>query len=260
MGVIEIDRLDAPDLVPYSALTDGGLRRDGLFIAESPKVIERALAAGFTPLSILCEARHIGGDAAGIIAFCPEIPVYTGPGELLASLTGYRLTRGVLCAMKRPEPVPAESLVSAASRICVIYDVCDATNVGAIFRSAAALGYDAVILSRESCDPLNRRSIRVSMGAVFQIPWGYADDIPALLKAHSFVSVTTVLSERSVDLRSVEVDPESRYAVILGSEGYGLPRNVIETSDIQVCIPMKHGVDSLNVGAAAAIVLWHFCR
>lgn len=260
MGIFEIERLDGPGLAPYSALTEGGLRRNGLFIAESPKVIERALAAGFTPLSILCEARHINGDASNIINSHPEIPVYTGSRELLASLTGYVLTRGVLCAMRRPEAVPPQSLLKTAGRICVIYDVCDSTNVGVIFRSAAALGYDAVILSKESCDPLNRRSIRVSMGAVFQIPWGYTDDVSALLQANSFVAVTTVLSEKSVDLRSVEVDHDSKYAVILGSEGYGLPRDVIESSDIQVSIPMKHGVDSLNVGAAAAIVLWHFCR
>lgn len=258
MPIIEIDTLEHPGLTPYSSLTESAIRESGIFIAESPKVIERALDAGMTPLSLLCEKKHITGDAAGIIEQMPEMTVYTGSPELLATLTGYTLTRGVLCAMKRPRPLTVPDMLKNAKRVCVIYDVCDATNIGVIFRSAAALGYDGVLLSKGSCDPLNRRSIRVSMGTVFQIPWALTDDVAASLKSEGICTVCTTLGDRSVSLRDFIVDADGRYAVIFGSEGYGLPSEVIHSCDHEVKIPMHHGVDSLNVGAAAAIILWHF--
>lgn len=258
MPVIRIDTLAHKGLEPFASLTDKGLRQDEIFIAESPNVIERALEAGVEAVSLLCEERHISGDAAEIIARVPQIPVYTGSRALLASLTGYTLTRGVLCAMKRPQQQEAESLARNARRLCVIYDICDATNIGVIFRSAAALGFDAILLSAGSCDPLNRRAIRVSMGAVFQIPWAFTTSVLACLRQAGFKSVCTALTDNSVSLEEFGVEPEGKYAVIFGSEGYGLPREVISGSDITVRIPMHAGVDSLNVGAAAAITLWHF--
>ena len=258
MPIIETETLDREELLPYASLTDSGMRQNGLFIAESPKVIDRAIEAGIHPLSLLCERRHIRGDAAPIIGRFPEMPVFTGDRELLASLTGYTLTRGVLCAMRRPEPTPAVRLASKARRVCVIYDVCDATNVGAIFRSAAALGFDAVILSAESCDALNRRAIRVSMGTVFQIPWSVSANVLEDLRAAGLTTVSTALNAESIPLDRFPLRHDGRYAVIFGSEGYGLPDSVIRGSDFCVNIPMQGGVDSLNVGAAAAITLWHF--
>lgn len=255
---IEISDLKSSEIAPYASLTERNLRQRELIIAESPKVILTAIENGMTPVSLLCEKKHISGDASPIISRFPELPVYTGKREMLAGLTGYTLTRGVLCAMKRREPLPADSILRDSSRICVIYDVCDTTNVGAIFRTAAALGFDGVLLSPETCDPFNRRSIRVSMGAVFQIRWAYANDVIGLLRQHSFESVSMALTEESVYLQDFAVKEDKKYAVILGSEGYGLPQRLIDDSDTVVKIPMYHGVDSLNVGAAAAITLWHF--
>lgn len=258
MKIQEISDLVAPGIAPYVGLTDREMRRSDIFVAESPKVISTALDSGLKPLSFLCERKHIEGDAADLISRSPDITVYTGSRELLASITGYTLTRGVLCAMKRPEPLDAASLLSGAKRVCVVYDVCDSTNVGVIFRTAAALGYDAVILSSTSCDPLNRRVIRVSMGTVFRIPWAMVPDVPGLLKETEFKSVSMALTERSVSLEDFSVDVDERYALLLGSEGYGLPQKVIDGSDVVIRIPMHYGVDSLNVGAAAAIALWTF--
>lgn len=258
MPQITIQDINAPELLPFTSLTERNLRQDNLLIAESPKVIMTALDCGLQPISLLCERKHIEGDAAPIIARFPDMPVFTGDREMLASLTGYTLTRGVLCAMKRPpEPDPAE-ILKGARRVCVIYDICDTTNIGAIFRTAAALGFDAVMLSPESCDPFNRRSIRVSMGAVFQIKWCFDGDILSSLRHNGFTSVSMALSSESVYLQNFEVDKDKKYAVILGSEGYGLPEDIIRDSDVVVKIPMFHHVDSLNVGAAAAITLWHF--
>lgn len=254
--IIEIEDIEREELRPYTSLTERNLRQGELLIAESPKVIRTALASGLTPVSLLCERKHIEGDAAGIIATHPELPVYTGSRELLSSLTGYTLTRGVLCAMRRPEQPSSREILKKARRVCVIYDICDTTNIGAIFRTAAALGIDGVLLSTESCDPFNRRSIRVSMGAVFQIPWSYEPRILETLREEGFVSVSMALSKESVYLEDFRVEEGKRYAVIMGSEGYGLPDAVIEGSDVVVKIPMHHGVDSLNVGAAAAIVLY----
>lgn len=258
MPVIEIKDLQDRRLEPYFSLTEKGLKRSDILMAESPKVIERALGAGLQPLSLLCERKHLEGDAAGIIERNPDIPVFTGDRETLADITGYELTRGVLCAMRRPEIMPAEELLSGSRRICVIYDICDSTNVGVIFRSAAALGYDGILLSAGSCDPLNRRTIRVSMGTVFQIKWAISGDVMQDLKRNSFVSVSTALNKDSISLEKFVNDPETRYGIIFGSEGYGLPDDLIGECDFTVTIPMHAGVDSLNVGAAAAIALWHF--
>lgn len=258
MAIIEINSTDLPELAPYASLTESGLRRRDIIIAESPKVIERALEAGLKPISLLCEKRHIDGDAAEIISRFPEMTVFTGEREILADLTGYTLTRGVLCAFQRPMLPNAGDLLKDARRVCVIYDVCDVTNIGVIFRSAAALGYDAVLLSPTSCDPFIRRAARVSMGAVFQIPWSYDTDVLKSLKKHGFKSVCTALRKESIPLHDFEVKQDEKYAVILGSEGYGLPSEIIDGSDYIVRIPMHRNVDSLNVGAAAAIVLYSF--
>lgn len=222
-------------------------------------MIERALASGAEPVSLLCERKHIDGDASAIVEAHPSMPVFTGTRELLATLTGYTLTRGVLCAMRRPPAADVGALVGRARRVCVLWDICDATNVGVIFRSAAALGFDCVLLTPGSCDPLTRRAARVSMGTVFQVPWGYGgEDIVGLLHAGGFETVCAALRPDTESLREVEVEEEGRYAVVLGSEGYGLPGDVINACRRKVMIPMSHGVDSLNVGAAAAIFLWHF--
>lgn len=261
MSIVEIDCIGREEVAPYVSLTERQLRgtgENGIFIAESPKVIRTAIESGMKPLSLLCERKHIAGDAADIIRNLPDLPVYTGDRETLAQITGYTLTRGVLCAMRRPALPTTDELLSRSRRICVIYDVCDTTNIGGIFRSAAALGFDGVILSTESCDPLNRRAIRVSMGTVFRIPWCFEADILSKLREHGFKSVCMALTDNSVFLQDFKVDPEEKYAVLLGSEGWGLPSRIIERTDYVVKIPMHHGVDSLNVGAAAAITLWHF--
>lgn len=258
MPVIRIDNLDSEALRPYVSLTERSLRDTGIFIAESPKVIQRALEAGIEPVSFVCEEKHIEGDAAAIISSNPEVPVYTGTRELLSSLTGYVLTRGVLCAMKRPVSASSLTISEDARRLCVIYDVCDTTNVGVIFRSAAALGYDGIILSKETCNPLNRRSIRVSMGSVFQIPWKYSSDVVGELKEKKFQIISTDLNPESISLEDFPADRDGRYALVFGSEGYGIPKDIISSSDATVSIPMHNKVDSLNVGAAAAIILWHF--
>ena len=258
MPVIEIEDIGRAELQPYVGLTERNLRQSEMLIAESPKVIMSAVEAGLVPESLLCEKKHIEGDASKIISMFPDMTVFTGERELLADLTGYTLTRGVLCAMKRPEEPTTDSILESSKRICVIYDVCDTTNIGAIFRTAAALGIDGLLLSPESCDPFNRRSIRVSMGAVFKIRWCYERNIQEALRRHGFRSVSMALSSESVYLQDFHVEKDGKYAVILGSEGYGLPQEIIDSSDVVVKIPMYYGIDSLNVGAAAAITLWHF--
>lgn len=245
----------------FSRLTEAQLRNnlhpdEGVFIVESPKVIRVALDAGYRPLSLLCEERHITGDAADIIARCPEMPVYTGQRELLTSLTGYKLTRGVLCAMRRPAESRLEDVVSGARRIAVIDAVTDTTNIGAIFRSAAALGIDAVVLTRRSCDPLNRRAVRVSMGSVFLVPWAWIDGPVAVLKRLGFATAAMALRADSVNVDDAAFMAEPRLAIILGTEGDGLDDDVIDAADYTVCIPMAHGVDSLNVAAASAVAFW----
>lgn len=259
--IVEIDSLDIPGVDVFSTLTEAQLRNNlnpskGIFIAESPKVIHVALDAGYVPISLLCERRHITGDAAGIIDRCPDITVYTGSRDLLQSLTGYTLTRGVLCAMRRPKLRTADEVLLNARRVAVIDGVTDTTNIGAIFRSAAALGIDAVLLTRTSCDPLNRRSVRVSMGSVFLIPWTWLDENIDSIKQYGLKTVAMALRDDSVPIDSPLLCSEPRLAIILGTEGDGLSQNVIDNADYTVRIPMAHNVDSLNVAAASAVAFW----
>lgn len=261
MPIITVDSLDHPALRPYAALTEAQLRsrlhpEEVLFIAESPKVIRVALQAGLEPVSLLCEERHIAGDAADIIAACPELAVYTGSRELLERLTGYRLTRGVLCAMRRPAAANPELLFAGARRVAVIDGVTDTTNIGAIFRSAAALGVDAVALTPTSCDPLNRRSVRVSMGSVFLVPWTWVSPDYRELRAAGFKIAALALTDRSVAIDDPSLAAEERLGLVLGTEGDGLAPEAIAAADYVVRIPMSHGVDSLNVAAASAVAFW----
>lgn len=261
MPVIEITSLDHPGVDVFSALTEAQLRNrldpaKGVFIAESPKVIRVALDAGYEPLSLLCERRHLTGDAADILARVGDIPVYTGERDLLARLTGYTLTRGVLCAMRRPWVREVAEVCKDARRVVVIHGVVDTTNIGAIFRSAAALGIDAVLLTPDSCDPLNRRAVRVSMGSVFLVPWTWADRPLECLKELGFKTAALALTDRSVPLDYPLLKQESRLALVMGTEGDGLPQTAIDGADYVVRIPMYHGVDSLNVAAASAVAFW----
>lgn len=265
-----ITSLSHPGVEIYGTLTEAQLRnrlepKKGIFIAESPKVIGVALDAGMQPISLLCEERHIMGDAAPIIhrirkSYGSGIPVYTGSRKLLASLTGYTLTRGVLCAMRRPQPPSLEQICNKARRIVVIHGVVDSTNIGAIFRSAAALGIDGVLLTTDSCDPLNRRALRVSMGNVLLIPWTWVHDPLSQLPALGFCTVAMALTDRSISLADPRLKAEPRLAIIMGTEGDGLPRQAIEGADYVVRIPMYHGVDSLNVAAASAVAFWELCK
>lgn len=258
--VKEIISLDEPGLEVFGRLTEAQLRNaldpeKGIFIAESPKVIRVALDAGYEPLSLLCERKHITGDAADIVARCGDIPVYTGDRDLLAQLTGYTLTRGVLCAMRRPKERALRDVLEGASRVVVIDGVVDTTNIGAIFRSAAALGIDAVLLTRQSCDPWNRRAVRVSMGSVFLVPWMWLDSY-ADLTALGFKTVAMALTDKSISLDDPVLKQEPRLALVMGTEGDGLAHEVIAGCDYVVRIPMAHGVDSLNVAAASAVAFW----
>lgn len=260
MNIIEISSLNHPGVEIFSSLTEAQLRNKlnpelGIFIVESPKVINVALDAGYEPISILCERRHITGDAADIISRCDDIPIYTGSRELLASLTGYTLTRGVLCAMRRPSPKSIREVCERARRIVVIDSVVDTTNIGAIFRSAAALGIDSVLLTTTSCDPLNRRAVRVSMGSVFLVPWTWIDDID-ILKDLGFKTVAMALTDKSISIDNPILSSEPRLAIIMGTEGDGLSQEAISNADYVARIPMSHGVDSLNVAAAASVAFW----
>ncbi len=264
MRVIEINTIDFPGVEVFSRLTERQLRRqnngDGIFIVESPKVIRVALNAGYEPISILCERKHIEGDARDIIEHCEDIPVYTGDRKLLVELTGYELTRGVLCAMRRKPALRVSDICRNANRVVVIENVVDTTNIGAIFRSAAALGIDAVVLSKNSCDPLNRRSVRVSMGSVFLVPWTWSDNPETELKSLGFKTAAMALTDDSVDLCDAKLNAEPKLAVIMGTEGDGLPVDAIVSADYVVKIPMHHGVDSLNVAAASAVAFWQLCK
>lgn len=261
MAIIKINSLDHPGLEVYSQLTEAQLRNHldptrAVFIAESPKVIRVALAAGYEPVSLLCEQRHLTGDAADIVASMPHVPIYTGPRELLAALTGYTLTRGVLCAMRRPMPPSLSAVCREARRVVVINGVVDTTNIGAIFRSAAALGIDAVLLTPNSCDPLNRRAVRVSMGSVFLVPWTWVSEDMSELRQLGFRTAAMALTNRSISLDAPELKTVERLALVMGTEGDGLPHDIINSSDYVVRIPMAHGVDSLNVAAASAVAFW----
>lgn len=269
--IIEVTALCDPQIRHYARLTESQLRspeymgeEPTVFVCESPKVIRVALQAGYKPMSLLCERRHITGDASDIIEGLPaDFPVYTGEGSLLEQLTGYRLTRGVLCAMERPSsPQPVLEMLRKRerSRIVVINGVVDATNIGAIFRSAAALGIDAVVLTHTSCDPLNRRAVRVSMGSVFLVPWMMWDGsdaaLYAALRTEGFRTVAMALTDDSVTLSDPTLQAEPRLAIVMGTEGDGLPHDSICDADYVVRIPMAHGVDSLNVAAASAVAFY----
>lgn len=264
-NIIPITDLNLPEVQLYTCLTDAILRNrlepeKGIFIAESPKVIKVALAAGYRPISILTEEKHIEGQASDIIASIGETPVYTGSRDLLAQITGYELTRGVLCAMHRPQLPSVESLCRASRRIVILDNVVNSTNTGAIFRAAAALGIDAALLTPTCCDPLNRRSVRVSMGTVFQLPWTYltnnlSNDFDTL-RQNGYKTVAMALTANSISINDPTLQKEERLAIIMGTEGNGLPEQTLSSCDYIVKIPMSHGVDSLNVAAAAAIAFW----
>lgn len=267
--IIEITDLSRPELDVFCRLTEAQLRNrlepeKGVFIAESPTVIGLALDAGYEPLALLTERKFIEGKAAGIIARCGEIPLYTGEREVLARLTGYELTRGVLCAMRRPRPKDFREACAGTRRVAVLENVVDSTNVGAIIRSAAALGIDAVLLTPSCCDPLNRRAVRVSMGTVFQIPWAYIGEQPAdwpspgldWLNELGFKTAAMALWEDSVSIDDEGLAAEAKLAIVLGTEGTGLTTRTIADCDYTVRIPMQHGVDSLNVAAASAVAFW----
>lgn len=261
MNLIRIDSITHPGVEVFSKLTEAQLRNvlepeKGVFIAESPKVIRVALDKGYIPTAILCEEKHLEGDAADIIERCGDIPVYTGKREILSQLTGYTLTRGVLCAMKRPRMATVEDVCSDARRIVVIHGVVDSTNIGAIFRSAAALGIDAVLVTRDSCDPLNRRAVRVSMGSVFLVPWTWIDQPVDSLHALGFRTAAMALTDDSIPLDHPELKASPRLALVMGTEGDGLLAETIASTTFTVKIPMAHNVDSLNVAAASAVAFW----
>jgi tRNA G18 (ribose-2'-O)-methylase SpoU len=265
MNITEISSLRQEGLEVFSTLTEAQLRMElepekGLFIAESPKVIRVALDAGWEPTALLCERKHITGDAQDIVERVGDIPIYTGSREMLSQLTGYTLTRGVLCAMRRKTMPSVSEVVRDAHRVVVIEAVTDTTNIGAIFRSAAALGINAVLLTRDTCDPLNRRAVRVSMGSVFLVPWTWLDGPAKSLQPLGFKTAAMALTDNSISLDDPRLKDEDRLAVIMGTEGDGLPQQTIEEADYTVRIPMAHGVDSLNVAAAAAVAFWELRR
>ena len=262
MPIIHINSLEHAGTKIFHSLTEAQLRNrlepeKGIFIAESPKVIRVALDAGYQPVALLTEERHITGDAADVVAKFESrnIPIYTGSRDLLTTLTGYKLTRGVLCAMKRPREKALADIIKDAHRIVIIDNVVDTTNIGAIFRSAAALGIDVALLTRNSCDPLNRRAVRVSMGSVFLIPWTWIDNIEEI-KKEGFKTVAMALTDNSISLDNPILQTEEKLAIIMGAEGDGLPHDTIHNADYTVRIPMGHGVDSLNVAAASAVAFW----
>ncbi|MBQ9961672.1 MAG: RNA methyltransferase [Firmicutes bacterium] len=267
-NIIEITDFNAVELDVFSRLTETQLRNrlepeKGIFIAESPKVIHVALDMGCKPVALLMERKHISGDGSKVIARCGDVPVYTGSRELLEQLTGYRLTRGVLCAMLRPKRLSLTQVCSNAKRLAVLEGIVDSTNIGAIFRSAAALGMDGILLTSSCCDPLCRRAVRVSMGTVFQIPWARIEDKCSWpdqgilrLKEYGFKTAAMALSNDSVSVDNNDLLTEERLAVILGTEGHGLSKATIAMCDYTVCIPMHYNVDSLNVAAASAVAFW----
>ena len=262
MNLIELTDFSAPELDVYARLTEAQLLnrhnlKEGLFIAESPKVIDRALDAGCIPVSILVETAHLRGESQAVIDRCGDIPVYTARFDVLTQLTGYQLTRGMLCAMRRPALPSVEEICKTARRIAVLEDVMNPTNLGAIFRSAAALGMDAVLLTPACSNPLYRRSCRVSMGTVFQVPWTYLDENwIETLKGMGFKTCAMALKDDSYSVDDPALREVEKLAIVLGTEGDGLAANTIANCDYTVKIPMYHGVDSLNVAAASAVAFW----
>ncbi len=267
--IIEVTDLSMPELEPFTRLTEAQLRNrlepeKGIFIAESPKVILRALDAGYEPVSLLMEHRQLTGQGSGVLARCADIPVYTASRELLAELTGYPLTRGVLCAMRRPKLPSVEELCADARRVAVLEGIVDSTNIGAIFRSAAALNMDAVLVTPTCSDPLYRRAVRVSMGTIFQVPWTRIGEEPSQwpdaglqrLRSLGFRTAAMALSDDSVSIEDPRLLAEERLAIVLGTEGDGLAARTIAACDYTVRIPMAHEVDSLNVAAASAVAFW----
>lgn len=264
--IIEITDLSLPQLEPYRITAEIRLLRyfeprPGIFIAESPKVIRRALGAGYEPMSFLLERKYIEGQAADIIAD-RDVPVYTADSDLLTSITGFKLTQGALCAMRRKEVPDAMDIIGSCKRVAVLEDIMNQTNVGAIFRSAAALGIDAVLLTKGCSDPLYRRCVRVSMGTVFQVPWGYfsGENYIDLLRSAGFKTAAMALRNDTVSIDDPKVMGEERLAIVLGTEGTGLRDSTIGACDYTIKIPMSHGVDSLNVAAASAVAFWQLGR
>ena len=275
-NIIEINDISAPELEVFTKLTEKQLRHKlepekGIFIAESGKVIELALAAGCEPISLLMERRHITGQAQNILARYEDVTVYTGDRDVLAGLTGYKLTRGILCAMRRPRLPSVQQICFQARRVAVLDNITDAANVGGIFRSAAALGVDAVLVMRSCCDPLCRKAVRVSMGTVFQIPWTFIQDNNEMrcqreilwprqaiteLREMGYKTAALALTDDSIGIDNPELMQEEKLAIILGTEGEGLMDRTIEMCDYTVKIPMSHDVDSLNVAAASAVAFW----
>ena len=267
-NVIEITDFTAPELDVYARLSEGQLLNraepeKGMFIAESPRVIERALDAGCVPVSFLSEDRHIEKEAKEIVERCGEVPAYVASFDVLTQLTGYKLTRGMLCAMYRPRLRTPEEVCQGARRIAVLESVVNPTNVGAIFRSAAALNMDGILLTSDCSDPLYRRSLRVSMGTAFQIPWTYFDkqitwpmEGQAFLKEQGFQTVAMALRDDTVNIDDPGLHKEEKLAIVLGTEGEGLASQTIASCDYTVKIPMSHEVDSLNVAAASAVAFW----
>ena len=262
--IIEITDLSAAELLPYTDTAEKKLMADGIFTAESPKVIRTALDSGYEPVSLLLERKYINGQAADIIARCGDIPVYTASSAVLEKLTGFRLTQGALCAMRRRVLPSPQDILAKAERIAVLEDVMNQTNTGAVFRSAAALGFDAVLLTPSCSDPLFRRTVRVSMGTVFQIPWTYlgsgSPDYISELKAADFACAAMALRRDTVRVDAPELRAEPKLAVILGTEGDGLKDATIDRCDYTIKIPMAHGVDSLNVAAASAVAFFRLSK
>jgi len=264
-NIIALTDFNDPRLDVYARLSEAQLLNrehpeEGIFIAESPKVIERALDAGCVPLSVLVEDKHVDGEAKEVLARCGDIPVFAAPFDLLTQLTGFKLTRGLLCAMHRPAPLSVEEACRDARRVAVLENVMNPTNIGAIIRSAAALNIDAVLLTYGCSDPLYRRAIRVSMGTVFQVPWAWLEGDIAQLKALGFKTAAMALSDNSVSIKDEQLLAEEKLAIVLGTEGDGLTEATIANCDYTVRIPMTHGVDSLNVAAASAVAFWQLAN
>lgn len=273
-NIIEINNLKSPELSIFSMLTEAQMRNklhpeQGIFLVESPKVIEVALATGYEPVAMLIENKFVDKQAKNIIEQCPTIPIYTADEHTLASITGYHLTKGMICAMRLPTIYKTmEEVCHSARRIVVMDDIANVTNEGAIFRSAAALGIDGVLLTRRCCTPLNRRTVRVSMGTVFQLPWAFIgndiNDWPTfgMAKLHEmgFKTVAMALSDDSVNINDPKLLAEKRLAIVMGTEGDGLPKTTIAACDYVARIPMQRNVDSLNVAAASAVAFWQLCN